>query len=399
MQFSLFTAGQAQNPEALPKKPNLFNPIFPSSTSSFSGTLQILSGGMQEAWIARYDGPGNSNEVAAVMVIDGSGNVYVTGSSGGDYTTIKYNSAGTQQWVVTYNGPGNGNDRAVALALDGAGNVYVTGNSGMVKYNSNGTQEWIANQLGSALAVDGTSNIYVTGSAGTVKYNSTGALVWLVNQPGSDLAVDGSGDVYMTGYSFDSGTGADYLTVKYNSAGTQEWAIPYNGPANLDDWPSALAVDNDRNVYVTGDSYGAGTGQDFATIKYTQPPPVTADAGPDKTILQGESVQIGGNPTASGGSGGPYTFSWTPIEGLDNPASANPTALPATTTTYMANVTEPATGLLATDEVTVTVNPLFTEISTSLPAVKGSSVAWGDYDNDGDLDLLLAGKFGSAPSN
>jgi hypothetical protein len=269
----------------------------------------------------------------------------------------------------------------------------------MVKYNSNGTQEWIANQLGSALAVDGTSNIYVTGSAGTVKYNSTGALVWLVNQPGSDLAVDGSGDVYMTGYSFDSGTGADYLTVKYNSAGTQEWAIPYNGPANLDDWPSALAVDNDRNVYVTGDSYGAGTGQDFATIKYTQPPPVTADAGPDKTILQGESVQIGGNPTASGGSGGPYTFSWTPIEGLDNPASANPTALPATTTTYMANVTEPATGLLATDEVTVTVNPLFTEISTSLPAVKGSSVAWGDYDNDGDLDLLLAGKFGSAPSN
>jgi hypothetical protein len=33
----------------------------------------------------------------------------------------------------------------------------------------------------------------------------------------------------------------------------------------------------------------------------------------------------------------------------------------------------------------------FTDISTNLQGVLGSSVTWGDYDNDGDLDLLLAG--------
>jgi PKD repeat protein len=33
----------------------------------------------------------------------------------------------------------------------------------------------------------------------------------------------------------------------------------------------------------------------------------------------------------------------------------------------------------------------FTDISTSLTAVEYSDVAWGDYDNDGDLDVLLSG--------
>ncbi|MDM8532680.1 FG-GAP-like repeat-containing protein [Anaerolineales bacterium HSG25] len=36
-------------------------------------------------------------------------------------------------------------------------------------------------------------------------------------------------------------------------------------------------------------------------------------------------------------------------------------------------------------------NDLFEEISTFLKPVSNSSVTWGDYDNDGDLDILLAG--------
>jgi len=37
-------------------------------------------------------------------------------------------------------------------------------------------------------------------------------------------------------------------------------------------------------------------------------------------------------------------------------------------------------------------NSIFGDIDASLEGVENSSVAWGDYDNDGDLDILIAGK-------
>jgi hypothetical protein len=37
----------------------------------------------------------------------------------------------------------------------------------------------------------------------------------------------------------------------------------------------------------------------------------------------------------------------------------------------------------------------FTDLGAGLPGVRNSCVAWGDYDNDGDLDILLTGDTGS----
>ena len=46
-----------------------------------------------------------------------------------DYATIKYSSAGVPLWTNRYNGPGNGDDYASAVAVDGSNNVIVTGYS------------------------------------------------------------------------------------------------------------------------------------------------------------------------------------------------------------------------------------------------------------------------------
>src|ERR1700748_2948455 len=82
------------------------------------------------------------------------------------------------------------------------------------------------------------------------------------------IAADGSGNVYVTGYGLGSGTGWDFATVKYNSAGEQQWVARYNGPDNDYDRPYAMAIDSFGNVYVTGYSGTADSFTDWTTIKY-----------------------------------------------------------------------------------------------------------------------------------
>lgn len=261
-------------------------------------------------WIRRYAGSGNSVDKAYALAVDSSGNVYVTGQSGSgagaDYATIKYDASGDQLWVKRYNGVGNAMDKAYALGLDAKENVYVTGFSfgsgtdkdyATIKYNPRGDTLWVRRYNGPgngldwarALKLDATGNLYVTGQSynkgsgsdyATIKYNRNGDTLWVrrYEGPGNHnswdlahaLALDDSGNVYVTGESQGRGSDLDYATVKYDSAGNLLWVQRYNGPANSIDNAFAIAVDDSGNVYVTGFSYGKGTGSDCVTIKYKQ---------------------------------------------------------------------------------------------------------------------------------
>jgi Beta-propeller repeat len=209
-------------------------------------------------WVRNYSsGYEPEFAFAYATAVDDSGNVYVTGSSYGadglpDYATIKYSSTGETLWVQRYNGPGEkiNWDSATELVLDTSGNVYVTGHSYgsegfdyvTIKYSPAGAQEWVATydspanseDWPNALAVDASGNVYVTGWSGgagtfidyaTVKYNASGTQEWAVryNGPGNTkdrawaLGVDESGNVYVTG---DSGEGSDNLSDYVTSSTT-----------------------------------------------------------------------------------------------------------------------------------------------------------------------------------
>jgi uncharacterized delta-60 repeat protein len=258
-----------------------------------------------------YNGPGNQIDKPNKVIMDLNGNIYVTGVSWGgsttndDWATIKYNSYGVQQWVARYNGTGSYTDIANDMVVDGSGNVYVTGwaytypntecgtpDYITIKYNASGVQQWLKKYDGASsddfsnkIAIDMLGNIYVTGSSksstnqdiAVVKYNSAGTQVWVGRYDGPShnidsatcIIVDNSGNVIVAGKSFQTGAGYDYIVIKYNAAGTQLWTKRYNGPGNSDDIPIGLGSDNGGNIFVAGSSKGSGSNYDFDLIKYS----------------------------------------------------------------------------------------------------------------------------------
>ncbi|HSV76941.1 MAG TPA: gliding motility-associated C-terminal domain-containing protein [Bacteroidales bacterium] len=96
---------------------------------------------------------------------------------------------------------------------------------------------------------------------------------------------------------------------------------------------------------------------DLATTTITVSSALNANAGPDRTVCNRQTVVLGGTPAATGGSGAGFTYLWTPAAGLSNPTLPNPTLMATTTQIFTLQVTD-SQGCIATDQVTITVNPV-----------------------------------------
>ena len=89
-------------------------------------------------------------------------------------------------------------------------------------------------------------------------------------------------------------------------------------------------------------------------VESKQPSALKADAGEDKSVTVGASVQIGGNPSAMNGYAD-YVYLWSPSTGLNDPTIPNPLASPNGKSVYTLTVTD-GKNCIAVDEVEVPVS-------------------------------------------
>lgn len=134
----------------------------------------------------------------------------------------------------------------------------------------------------SDIALDAAGNTYVTGSSFngtdydmvTIKYDPDGNELWVASYGGAGIdeataiVLDGNNDVVITGYRFISGTDYDIATVKYNgTTGAEIWSV-INAGSGLFDGGKDITVDNLNNVIVTGTFSFSTTDIDWIVIKY-----------------------------------------------------------------------------------------------------------------------------------
>lgn len=262
-------------------------------------------------WSKLYnDANYNQYDQANSLFVDSQGNVVVVGESdrdvsnitNDDFLVVKYDANGNLAWAQRYNGAGNATDRAEKVVCDASNNIYVTGraNNGAdddyctIKYSPNGIQQWVqlmdfgGTDRATDMDIDLSGNVYVTGRRDngsdddyyTIKYNSQGVIQFASTfdfveddrAEAIDVAPDGS--FVVTGRSDNNPTAIlnyDIYSVKYNAAGTQQWAATFAGTGAGDDWGTDVKISSSGKVLVTGfaDSDGSALiSNDFIVLGY-----------------------------------------------------------------------------------------------------------------------------------
>lgn len=365
--------------------------IFMSPTFNIDTiTLTAKGNGFYNAVLLKFDPNGNllwarneggyGGDVIFYSVASHNGDIYaagnfwsasfsidttiVTSNGGMDILLVKYDSGGNTEWV--YNKGGSNTDFMASVTTDISGDVYITGDfysdtimfdtiimtnpgystglrmSFLVKVDNNGNTIWTKKMSSSGLTTiysietDNQNNILITG-------NYTSPFISF----GNDTLI------YNTG-------SPNLFLAKFNSSGFLSWSLAAGGA--YEDYAKSIAVSADGSIYIAG-AFGSPN-INFDSLSLTNHGVIdafiaklgtySANAGENFSICGGDSVVIGGNPTALNATA-PLTYLWIPSIGLNDSSIANPLAVPTTTTTYTVFVTD-SNNLIVSDSVTVYVN-------------------------------------------
>lgn len=155
-------------------------------------------------------------------------------------------------------------------------------------------------------------------------------------------------------------------SAQLNATGSVSYIWSPSTGLSDDTISNPMAGPIDTVVYLlTGDPINGCPNTDTLTIFVSGNVPT--DAGPDTTLCQGDTLSIGGNPTAPPGA----MFNWQPAASLVNNTVANPMAFPGSSTNYVVIATSDTCS--GVDTVVVDINAL-----PNADAGQDTSLCFGD---------------------
>jgi hypothetical protein len=289
------------------------------------------SAGENDAFVRRYDARGavlwtrqfgsSSPDLAASVAVDAAGNALVVGqvgerlpgqvSAGADDAFVaKFDPSGGLLWVRQFGTVAY--DTCTSVAVGAQGQVLVAGRTegslvtgqpgagntrdGFVRaYDADGALLW-TRQFGVGTEEDAAEAVAVgpSGSSVTVgstkgalggpgshaglfdvflrKHDAAGAVLWtrqlgtIGNDTASSVAMDALENVFVTGttsgaLSGQTAGGLDVFVAKYNAAGTLLWIRQFDSSGGVSDVGHSVAVDVAGNALVAGYTGGAFAGE------------------------------------------------------------------------------------------------------------------------------------------